>query len=317
MINEISTKLFKDYAKILKTQIDSFGLKIPSNKSTPENIILSYFNWEKKLISQKPRTLYESKELSCPEHLKVPFDQIKNLLRNGGDLSGYLSRNIQKPSKHDFLLYDWGIHHLHFYSTQSLGQKRSSELLYIFLTEDSVYLIDIKDHDSFEDIDLLEIIYSNWFHLIEPLWVRNAVGLTNSITEQERKKLRNCKINVPVVLKNGKVLTSMLLGGGITASGDSSHASEILLSIQRSFDDVGIYLSKIIENSIHDNPLNILFNENSSLYLGLNNTKNENGLFDWVVYDNNTNYGVTFFYLLERAREPEISYPNIENKKND
>jgi len=300
MINEISTKLFNDYAKILKTQIDSFGLKIPSNKLTPENIILSYFNWEKKLISQKPRTLYESKELSCPEHLKVPFEQIKNLLRNGGDLSGYLSRNIQKPSKHDFLLYDWGIHHLHFYSTQSLGQKRSSELLYIFLTEDSVYLIDIKDHDSFEDIDLLEIIHSNWFHLIEPLWVRNAVGLSNSVTEQERKKLRNCKINVPVVLKSGKVLTSMLLGGGITTLGDSSYASDRLMEIQRNISFIGKYLFRnIVEYSI-DDVLLCLFNKYSkfTLTIGIDSQ----GDLDFVICDEITGLGATFNSILEHAK---------------
>ncbi|QHH96757.1 hypothetical protein [Acinetobacter dispersus] len=298
-MNSIATKLFNDYAEILKAQLDFSGVKLIHNRTTPEEIVLAYYTWEKKLISQKPRNIYISKEFNCPEHLKIQLDEIKILLMSGSDTSGFLSRNVQKSDKHDFLLYDWGIHHLHFYDYK-LSKKRSSELLYIFITDDTVYFLDIKDHSAFEDTDLLEIMYSNWFHLIEPLILKNINGSTHHITEGDRRKLRKHKINTPVVLKDGTAVISMLLGGGITSSGYSSDAADRLMKTQRDISFVGEYLFNAIIEFPVDDVLLCLFTKYSKFNLRVEICTQ--GYLEFVICDEITGLGATFNSIFERAK---------------
>ncbi|WP_434279374.1 hypothetical protein [Acinetobacter sp. CE-15] len=285
MENAISKKLFQDYTNFLNLELNKYGLKLNAQKKTPTDIALAYFNWQKKLISSTPRKVYISNELQCPTHLKSAFENLIESLKNGKDVTGYLSRNINHVSRHDFLLYDWGIHHLHFYDF-NITKKRSGELLYVFFNQNSAYLLDIKNHDSFADTDLLEILDSNWSHITDPLWIKNAIGLSQKVTDKDRIILRKANINVPVVLKNRKCLMSMFLGEGITSSGDSSYSSNKLLDIQRAFDDIGEYIEKVITHNI-DIALEPIFNKHSKFYLAQSDN------FGWCIFNPKTDIHIT------------------------
>lgn len=254
MQNELSNKLFDKYAKIQKVFLELEGFDL-SHCLSSVDVMLSYFNLEMKTISPIKRTVLLSKEFKCPPYLKDRFEKIKLMIEQGEDCSGFLSRLAGKPNKYDPLLYDWGIYHLHFYNFKTSSkpeQTRSNELLFMFIQNETAYLIDIKDHNSFCDIDLLNIIDSSWPHLTDHLCVGYSDSTDTDIPKEGIQKLRIAGVNSTFTLKNGKILMSMMLGGGIATSGDSSFVSERVTDLQRDFDTIGNYLNDILTEKIFD-----------------------------------------------------------------
>lgn len=249
MENDLSNNLFDDYAKIQKVFLELKGFSL-SHCSSSVDVMLSYFNLEIKTISPVKRTVLLSKEIKCPPHLVGRFENIKTMIEQGEDLSGFLSRLADKPNRYDPLLYDWGIYHLHFHNFKTSSkseEKRSNELLFIFLQDETAYLIDIKNHNAFCDIDLLNIIDNNWPHLTDHLCIGYSDSSDNNI-----QKERIAGVNSVFTLKNGKKLMSMMLGGGVATSGDSSLASMRVTDLQRGFDTIGSYLNSILSEEISD-----------------------------------------------------------------
>lgn len=311
MNNSLGQKLFKEYANYYGNYLKSQGLNLSKIKKD-EKILLGYFNWTKKQIARKERTVMKSKEFHCPTNLKSNLNEIEMLLKTGGDLSGHLSKNSVDLLRHDDLLYDWGIHHLHFKSFKLNGESkgRTKELLYIYVTDDSAYLIDVKSHNDFCNEELLEIIDANWPHITEAAYTNGSdYEYSTKISSLDRKRLRKAKINIPTVLKNGKALLSMMIGGGIASSGDSSDAAHQVLNIQRNFDEIGDYLHKVI-NDNYDELLNPIFNKSSKFCLVT--AENAHGCYEWAICDENTGRGASFNSLLDRALLLEGNIKKLE-----
>lgn len=281
MENDLSNNLFNDYAKIRKVFLELKGFDL-SHCSSSVDVMLSYFNLEIKTISPIKRTVLLSEEIQCPPHLIDRFENMKIMIEQGEDLSGFLSRLAGKPNKYDPLLYDWGIHHLHFYdfkTSSKTEKKRSSELLFIFLQNKTAYLIDIKDHNAFCDVDLLNIIDSNWPHLTDRLCIGYSDSVDNGTPKEGINKLRISGVNSTFTLKNRKILMSMMLGGGIATSGDSSLASMRVTDLQRDFDTIGSYLNSILSEEVSDKQIQfkakptLVMDRHGDLYISDNVSK--------------------------------------------
>jgi hypothetical protein len=86
------------------------------------------------------------------------------------------------------LLYDWGIHHIHF------APGGTKDLLFACISPDTAYFITIMDHEKeggsiiWANSDLIEIIHNNWPEILVPYRYK---GKENSnITNELRSKLR-------------------------------------------------------------------------------------------------------------------------------
>jgi hypothetical protein len=153
---------------------------------------------------------------------------VERELTAGIDVWPRLSRRLPKPAenndprKNDHLLADWDIHHLHLgLDTDRIpsGQIRGTKLvLFCILDSRDAYLIQVLDHESFSEPELLEIVYANWPHLLAPL----ALEPGEPPTRDRIKAARAGGLTPITALRTGFVAVPR--GGGITTSGHSFRA---------------------------------------------------------------------------------------------
>ena len=220
MKKNISIDLIRDVAKIKLDELIQFGC--PKNKMIDWNhdrIIIHHLSVCNRTIEKKPRKIYKSANFQCPLKHKSNLKKLERKIRRGEELNHYISRTIRdKPQKVDSLFYAWGIHHLHLnIHIKSNGfSGRTTELLFCYITQDCAYLIDIKDHKSFEDKELLQIIYDNWPQVISE---NKYHGTGDDLTQEEIKELRRKNINSIVALADGTAYFP--IKGGTTFQGYS------------------------------------------------------------------------------------------------
>jgi hypothetical protein len=252
-----------------------------------KNILLVHDNWVTRLISTQPRKVIYSKELLENPLLKNFQTEIFNLqkkIENGENLKPYLSKSVDKystvsnptsftPDK-DGLLNHWFIHHFH------LGSKlendgfitRTKQLLYVKVFSDAICFIDILDHKSFSNTDLLRIVKRNWPRTIEEFRMPLLEGQPQS----------HCSYNwsdeeIMVLRKRGGsslvVIDGSVYAFVITTSGHSSDSMErvgyfheVLLKIMSHLEDkkldfrdaifaqTGVKLDVLKMKLIFDNP---------------------------------------------------------------
>ena len=132
-----------DWAEFLKKDVAVYNLEYSQSRTLEENTD-RYLNAKRRIPRRAARTIHESKELRIrPQHAN-DYSALTKLIREGGDLKPYLSRDIGKkgsPCKNDPLLNRWGIQHLHF------RRRGPSDLLFVKITETDVFVIQAFRHD--------------------------------------------------------------------------------------------------------------------------------------------------------------------------
>ena len=186
-------------------------------------IIRALLNISRRWVSHNPRIIHKSKGFRCPQQHSASLSEIERAIRDGDDLTPYLSTHIIHFKFNDTMLNDWGIHHLHLgKKTVPSGKnkgfiQRTDPLLYCYFTASDAYLIAISDHNAFESRVLVEAMHENWPHVIEQFQARGAKG--DRLTDEQVRELRRKRINHCVSVDDGTVY--MPIGGGMTLSGSN------------------------------------------------------------------------------------------------
>jgi hypothetical protein len=216
--------------------------RIPMSEQKPQDqqaildmslrdLLSTLFNWQNRRISIRPRTVYISRELQAKNRPEVIV--IAEKIRKGEDLTPHLSERIEtvllanpKDSglRHredlDLLLNEWAIHHLHISTVLKTNGfvKRRSELLFATFRKNDAYLIELLDHDAFENEDLVKIAVANWpdAHLFSVM-SNMTLQLDSPITSRNRRSQRDVAINTPVQLPTGLAAFSFLSGTGMSS----------------------------------------------------------------------------------------------------
>jgi hypothetical protein len=141
-------------------------------------------------------------------------DALLLLATSGGDLNPYLSNLATSTGKdgNDGLLNDWGINHLHL----SPQPDRTNELLFVVVRGDVLYVLDLRDHGSFEDIELFYIMEAEFPELVQGHRVQGITSLETTVSAEDRRVLRSGTL-IPTVGKDGAIYFPP--GGGATTSG--------------------------------------------------------------------------------------------------
>jgi hypothetical protein len=161
----IMTVDFKnDWKEFLAKEMTEMGSQYDSKKSLEQNTI-RYFNAKRRIVSNKPRALHESKELCVPSKHFGAYSDLKRLISLGGDIRPYLSRKTKDANDNDLLLNAWGIHHLHFLS------KRTEDVLFVRFTDTDAFIVQVLPHghghaDVWVNTLLIEILHKNWPEII-------------------------------------------------------------------------------------------------------------------------------------------------------
>lgn len=195
-----------------------------------EELFVRYYGAIRRLVGHEPRVTHRAREFVAPqdpEQAKA-LDTIERKLREGETVAPYLSRKIRRLSFDDYLLNDWGIHHLHLSTTLERDGfvKRSGPLLYVIFGETldlygqkdtDAYLIFVMGHNDFATQELLEIAHANWPDLMQ---FGSRIGQKGDrLSDDQIRTLRSKRLNYCLLLRDGK--TYCAPGGGITASGAS------------------------------------------------------------------------------------------------
>lgn len=206
----------------------------------------------KKNIINGKNSKKEQEAIKVLKEFKIKFE-------NGEDMNGHLSKNIYYSrlfkstgggtkdwKSRDYLLDDWGIHHIHLNLKNASNEKEMSNnrgdyLLYIKVTDETIYFIDVTGHitENFNNIELLETMDRNWPYLLERYLMPGVELLQNTNSHDIKKSRRNHQLLIYNV--NGKVYFPM--GGGLNSAGSNILFTE---RAEMFLEDIGIIEESII-----------------------------------------------------------------------
>lgn len=232
--NDLST-IIKQYFKALESLSPCLQYYSQvKDKSDYNNLCLLFYNLTNRLVEPQPREVHKSKIFYCPSKFRNTLEDIEKKIKNGGDITPYLSRGIRwvddedlKRSGHrDALLDSWGIHHIHLGAhIESNGFiKRSGPILFVKFDIGNTYFLLIKKHgrkgkrryDPWNDQFLIDIIHKSWSELLSDYEAKVEVV---KATDEEIKQWKKGNINILPTSKDGTTFFSP--GGGVVLSGDN------------------------------------------------------------------------------------------------
>ena len=214
----IAADFINDWVLYLRnTGLPGCGLTYDVARTPHENTMRFLNANNRRIPSQKSRAIHESRELVIPVDHRRDYELLLELIRNGGDLKPYLSRDILKkgrPDRRDGLLNAWGIQHLHF------RMGGTTQLLFCMITDTDVFMIQTLPHNEkhlWVDRQLLQIMHGNWPEQISK-GKMNCFSRENHPADKSAT-LRGLNANFLTTMDDGTIYLAP--GGGMMASGDS------------------------------------------------------------------------------------------------
>lgn len=234
------TLVHADFAQNVRDQLASrlmlSGISMDAALD-PWKVAVRYFDYKRRYIRARPRNVVRSREfdeLALSSGHQAGVTAIVEDATAGRSLLPYFSRSWLNLEVHDILFNDWQVCHMH------LGGRtidadgfvtRTGPVLFVFLTPDALYLIDVMEHGSghpttFAKGRIVQILHDNWPKLIEH---GKSPGVSNLSpnTDEARWRLsrRRNKIHggVGVEVDDGTVY--LLLGDGYMSDGRNMTAT--------------------------------------------------------------------------------------------
>lgn len=235
----LSFNFVTSLAEALVRDAKNEGINLDPRKPT-HDVIIDYLNINRRLLPAVKWQVEVSKEFDCPERYQESFNTIKSILESGGDITPYMGRYITENDFNDLILNDWGIYHFHL-GNEFLPNgliKGTFELLYAYVDKQKqvVCCLQIFDHKSWAKKEALEILYNNWPELIKNFVAPTGMQLTEKISDEKRKLLRDKCVNTAIELDNGVLLWAP--GLGYTSSGLSTR---VLMSADKIFNSLQLW----------------------------------------------------------------------------
>jgi hypothetical protein len=270
----------KDFSLMLKEELCSLGIEVGQTMPN-EEIPYIYFNFEKRRISQKVRRIMKANDFTCPPDLLPGLSNLERKIIAGDDLTPHLSKSVfRKYEGVDYLLNDWGIHHLHLgIEMEKKFVKRTDPVLFCIVTEEVIYFIATKLHGEWTDQLLLTTVYKNWPDLIRPFIMSGVISLSSKLDNKDIEKLRKGNVMHPVELEPGAVIYPP--GGGYATDGTSNEVVAKVLATIRFFTD---YEEKIKSNESNIRKQIIDKNKTPARTLRFRLIKKEDSLIAYELY---------------------------------
>lgn len=201
---------------------------------TPSDLLILWLNWTRRMLPATPRHVLQSKEFAANpivQQHRPDIDALIEDIQSGADLTKYLSRAVKhgythtdqiKPHRRqhlDLMLSAWGVHHLHFSQDVEPDNfvKRSGAIIFAVFRPDQAFLIDVMSHQDWAREHVIRVMVDNWPHEDLAFEIKSVEGLSRSVDDQERQKLRNGLVNTPLEINNKVYMPTV----GMTTSGVS------------------------------------------------------------------------------------------------
>lgn len=207
-------------AQVLLNELSEVGRDIAILDSN-DKIFQEYFHLCLTFPTPQKYYVHIHRDFTCPDEYLEGYNRLITKIKSGQEFSAHLSRTTKDSTKHDFMLYDWGIYHFHLGLTkESDGYvQRTSKLLYAYINNVDMYLLGIFEHGQWNNQELIEIIHKYYPWSIKG-WLIEGKPERIINQDEERNAFRNAHINTMVTMSDG---TSYIGPGlGITAAGTSA-----------------------------------------------------------------------------------------------
>jgi hypothetical protein len=164
-----------------------------------------------------------SKEFHCPLEVQAGLNEVLRKAEAGEDLRPHQSKELLlNPEYNDQLLNHWNIQHLHLdvlpHRKYKGLLKRSRLLLFARVTPETLYCINVLDHDAWTQQRMLGVIHRNWPNSIAQFRLDGMQG--EKLSDQEVKSLRDNNCNVSIAMDDG--VAYLPIGNGSASSGIST-----------------------------------------------------------------------------------------------
>lgn len=216
--------LQNDLRIIVEKMLDNYGLEY-SDEDTIKEKLDRWLNTHFKLITPHPRELVFSEKINSIEissEFTAAYHSIQKKLKEGTPVNEYLSKTVYIEDEPDYLFFDWGIYHLHLSEEPDPREtrfcKRTSSLLFLYITIEKAYFIDIRSHNEeyvFAQKELLQIIHDEWPELLESFKAKGFTMNENITNAEDIHKLR--KGGALLFQKVGDDIYMPMGGGASTA----------------------------------------------------------------------------------------------------
>ncbi|MDP9007507.1 MAG: hypothetical protein M3N91_02165 [Pseudomonadota bacterium] len=231
----ISANFWADYAAQFKQMLLRRGVFVAGTE-TDDQIVLAYFNRLERNVSATPRVVHQPPGFSIPRQFQAheaAIATVKQEIETGVDLTPRMSRKVQRWGYVDGMLADFGIQHLHLGTTRDADgfYAQGAALLYVRFDDANAYFLAVSGHGEWANVDLIEVIHTNWPASIDQFRLRGAFRSSNNFSAEERMKLRRNGMDSLITVKDGTVYLPP--GGGFSTSGDSTTASMRVLANRR------------------------------------------------------------------------------------
>ena len=212
----VDIDLRRDLVETYRAELDRLGYDA-HHVSGDAELLRAYFGVCRRLVIPQPRQTLKSKSFSCSPKYHDALAQIEQIVREGGDLTPYLSKKIRDLEYNDDLLNDWGIHHLHLGTSVELDGfvSRTGPLLHCRFEDDIAYFIDVLPHGSWTLQRLITIMHENWPEFLSQFRIHGATG--DGLTDEQVKVLRGKRLNYFLKMNDGTVYGAM--GEGYSTAG--------------------------------------------------------------------------------------------------
>jgi len=210
---KITNEILDDYsAHCHQMLIDEFG----SYNQKEYDPIYLYQRYKCRVITSNKRVTFESLELFIPDKYRGAYLVIKSDIERGNPLKKYQSRQLKNLDYDDDMLSHWGVQHFHLGGILDADGyiSRTGELLFVHFTQTKAYILGIFSHDSWCDLDIIEVMHSNWPQELE---MYKSDVISQRLTSKDHKVLRNKHANTNVTVNDGTEYFAP--GMGVTANG--------------------------------------------------------------------------------------------------
>lgn len=233
----------------MRADLDAAGIAYDATEVTkePRKFVVRWFDLRARRVEPARRGSYVSKELT-----KSPFygrfrraiHAVLDRSELGHDLRPFQSGQINHAGKPDKLLSDWRIQHFHLGRRKAGSEfcERTGQLLYATVLPNRVYAIQVMDHKSFSEIELLEIIEANWPDYLDRFTFKNLVDIEPVPTSSDIKTLRDGNVQSFVKLSSGRIIGPP--GGGYSTAGTSTEGAEAARNLFRQLSHIEHFVKK-------------------------------------------------------------------------
>jgi len=217
--------LLQNLRLIAAQELQKYGIGVDQS-DVDRDIIERWVGLLFKLIQPTPRKVHVAGHLNeklASLGLVDSFEKLKGDIEFGRDINGHLSKKAFDPDDMDFLLCDWGIHHLHVGTSMNSDADyfvdRSDWLLFVRFESGRCYCIDVRAHSEnyvFAKKKLLEVLDLDWPEWTDGYKFLDGVTLAHDETVDEDLnliRLRKGCLNTPSLV-GGRLMMGM--GGGIS-----------------------------------------------------------------------------------------------------